>query len=243
MRAGETARSEARARYERIYHTLRERICLLDYPPGMRLREEDLAAEFATSRTPVRRVLARLEDEGLLRSVHGVGTIVTDIEIDDLQQVYQLRVELAELFGRVAPNEPGPEERRRYRCLLARCKELVPTPDAREFARLNMEFFHLFTQLTVNEPLRAISERLYYQTTRIWLKTASRLAAYEDMLLNEIRVFQREMTDIVAAIECGNLSAAGHIRRAHIAMSFARLYAAAHPERGIRQSDLTPQSP
>src|SRR5690606_28595142 len=68
------------------------------------------------------------------------------------------------------------------------------------------------------------------QTTRIWLKTASRLAAYEDMLLNEIHVVQREMTDIAAATECRNLLAAGHIRRAHTAMSFPRLHAAAHPE-------------
>ena len=93
------SRGAARERYERIYAILRTRICLLDYPPGQRLREEDLAEEFHVSRTPLRRVLGRLEDEGLLRSVHGVGTIVTDIDIDGLQQVYQLRVELAELVN------------------------------------------------------------------------------------------------------------------------------------------------
>ncbi|HEU4986394.1 MAG TPA: winged helix-turn-helix domain-containing protein, partial [Rhizobiaceae bacterium] len=75
---GSAGRQEdSRQRFDRIYSALRTRICLLDYPPGMRLREEDLAEEFETSRTPIRRVLARLEDEGLLRSVHGVGTIVT----------------------------------------------------------------------------------------------------------------------------------------------------------------------
>lgn len=221
--------SEAQQRYERIYHILRNRIILLDYPPGKRLREGDLAEEFQTSRTPIRRVLARLEDEKLLRSVHGVGTIVTDIHIDDLQQAYQLRVELAELIGRLSPIPPNCEDMVRYRKLLQRCEELVKKPDAREFARLNMEFFHLFTRLTGNEPLRQFSERLYYQTTRIWLKTASKLEQYDDMLLNEIRIFQREMTDVVAAIEYGDLQAAGHIRRAHIAMSFSRLYAAAHP--------------
>ena len=54
-------RSTARARSERIYRSLRDRICLLDYPPGARLSEEELAAEFAISRTPLRKVLARLE--------------------------------------------------------------------------------------------------------------------------------------------------------------------------------------
>ena len=71
----------SRERIERIYAVLRKRICLLDYAPGERLREETLADEFDVSRTPIRRVLARLEDEGLVRSVHGVGTIVPDIDV------------------------------------------------------------------------------------------------------------------------------------------------------------------
>jgi AraC-like DNA-binding protein len=51
--------SPARERLERIYATIRDRICLLEYQPGERLSEEQLAAEFAVSRTPIRRVLSR----------------------------------------------------------------------------------------------------------------------------------------------------------------------------------------
>lgn len=226
---GSAGRQEdSRQRFDRIYHALRTRICLLDYPPGMRLREEDLAEEFETSRTPIRRVLARLEDEGLLRSVHGVGTIVTDIDIDELKQVYQLRVELAELIGKLCPTPPDAEKLAAFRSILARCDKLVAQPDAREFARTNMEFFHLLSSLSGNEPLRDISERLYYQTTRIWLKTASRLSQYKEMLHEEIVIFHREVADIVAAVELGDLEIVGHIRRSHIAMSFARLQAQAH---------------
>src|SRR5690606_6073596 len=91
------------------------------------------------------------------------------------------------------------------------------------FSQINMEVFHLFTTLTANEPLRAISERLYYQTTRIWLKMASRLKGYETLLYNEFVIFQREVADITEAVEHGDLMAAGHVRRAHIAMSFSRI--------------------
>ena len=213
----------ARERFDRIYRTLRMRICLLEHPPGERLREEDLAEEFGVSRTPIRRVLVKLEAEGLLRSMHGVGTIVTDIEVDELEQVYQLRVELAELLGKLSPMQPDAVKMAEFREVLARCDELVARPDAREFARINMNFFHLLNSLTGNEPLREISERLYYQTTRIWLKTASRLSQYEEMLHNEIVIFHREVADIVAAIEVGDLEVVGHIRRAHISMSFLRL--------------------
>lgn len=213
----------SRQRFERIYNVLRTRICLLDYPPGERLREEDLADEFGVSRTPIRPVLVTLEAEGLLRSVHGVGTIVTDIDVDELEQVYQLRVELAELIGKLSPIAPDNAKVAEFRALLARCEALTGKPDAREFARINMDFFHLLNSLTGNEPLREISERLYYQTTRIWLKTASRLSQYKDLLMNEIRIFHREVADIVDAVEVGDLHVVGYIRRAHISMSFQRL--------------------
>jgi DNA-binding GntR family transcriptional regulator len=199
------------------------RICLLDFPPGERLREEDLAEEFGVSRTPIRRVLVKLEAEGLLRSVHGVGTIVTDIDVGELEQVYQLRVELAELIGKLSPVPPDAKKIGEFRALLARCEALTGNPDALEFARINMDFFHLLNSLTTNEPLREISERLYYQTTRIWLKTASRLSQYKEVLMNEIRIFHREVADIVDAVEIGDLQVVGFIRRAHISMSFQRL--------------------
>ncbi|MFZ2101917.1 MAG: GntR family transcriptional regulator [Oricola sp.] len=213
----------ARRRFDRIYETLRMQICMLDHPPGARLREEDLAEEFGVSRTPIRRVLVKLEAEGLLRSVHGVGTIVTDIDVDELEQVYQLRIELAELVGKLAPIAPDASKKAAFRALLARCDALVAKPDPREFALINMDFFHLLNSLTGNEPLREISERLYYQTTRIWLKTASRLERYEAMLAEEINIFHREVADIVAAVELGDLSVVGHIRRSHISMSYLRL--------------------
>ena len=222
-----TPDGSARQRFDRIYHTLRSRICLLDYPPGERLREEDIALEFGISRTPVRQVLVKLETEGLLRSVHGVGTIVTDIDVEELAQVYQLRVELAEMIGKLSPMQPDEEKVEAFRAILARCAHLVDHHDAREFARINMEFFHLLNSLTSNEPLREISERLYYQTTRIWLKMASRLSQYEALLHNEIVIFHREVADIVDAIEVGDLVAVGHIRRSHVSMSFQRLRAEA----------------
>jgi DNA-binding GntR family transcriptional regulator len=213
----------ARGRFDRIYRTLRTRICLLDYAPGERLREEDLAKEFGVSRTPVRRVLVKLEAEGLLRSVHGVGTIVTDIDVNALAQVYELRIELAELVGKLSPVAVDDVLIARFREIRERCDRMVRKGDPREFSRINMDFFHLFNSLTANEPLRQVSERLYYQTARIWLKTASRLRGYEQLLNHEFVIFQREVADIAEAVEHGDLAAAGHVRRAHIAMSFSRI--------------------
>jgi DNA-binding GntR family transcriptional regulator len=210
--------SLSRERYERTYRTIRDRICLLDYEPGLRLAEEELAREFGVSRTPIRRVLSRLENEGLVESRHGVGTFVTDIEIATLMAVYRLRMELAVLIGKLDPLPRTEADCGRVRQLLGSCDAMTDRPDPKALARLNMEFFYELSAMTGNQPLRDISERLYFQTHRIWIMSLPRLN-----LPDEFAVFRREMADILAAMELGDLEAVGHIRRSHISMSAKRI--------------------
>jgi DNA-binding GntR family transcriptional regulator len=224
-------RPSARARSERIYRTLRERICLLDYPPGARLSEEELAAEFAISRTPLRKVLARLEAEGLIGSVHGVGTIVTDVDIEALSQVYRLRMELAPLLGSLDPIPRTARDLDRIRAMIAECDALMERGDARAFLRLNMAFVQEVNAMTANQPLRQISERLYIQVARVVLKMMPELG-----LAAEFRAFRREMEEVLAAAEIGDWDAIGHIRRAHISMSFTRMLQNARAARATEEA-------
>jgi DNA-binding GntR family transcriptional regulator len=210
--------TSARERFDRIYHTLRDRICLLEYAPGSRLSEEELAKEFSTSRTPVRRVLARLESEGLLASVHGVGTIVTDPDINELVQIYHLRMELALLVGKLSPLPRSSADLDRIRALIARCDAEMAHPTQRAFLQLNMAFFAEISAFTGNLPLREISERLYYQVVRVVLKMMPRLG-----LAEEYAAFRSEMQAVLSAAEIGDWEAIGFIRRAHISMSFHRM--------------------
>ncbi|HPE25281.1 GntR family transcriptional regulator [Albidovulum sp.] len=216
----DAATASARDRFDRMHAILRNRICLLDYAPGTRLSEEALAAEFGVSRTPLRRVLSRLEGEGLLQSVHGVGTFVTDVEVEELAQTYRLRLELAELTGRLDPVAPDAALWADLRALLDRARGFGADPDPRAYAELIMDVFLALLRLTANEPLREICERLYFRTTRIWLKSvfAGRLD-----LASEVDVFRREVEDIVMALQVGDLHSAALIQRAHISMSFERM--------------------
>lgn len=215
----------ARERFERIYNTIRDRICLIEYEPGARLAEEELAREFGVSRTPLRRVLTRLEGEGLLESRHGVGTFVIDVDLDALLPVYRLRMELAALMGKLDPIPRTPEDLARVRALLGRCDALIQAPDPKAYARLNMDFFHELAAMIGNGPLREISERLYFLTNRVWLRSAPLLD-----LKDEVAVFRREVADILAAMELGDWESVGYIRRSHIAMWVRRMQQ--HQEQG-----------
>ena len=203
-----------------LFGELRTRICCLVYQPGERLSEEALAREFSISRTPLRRVIARLEDAGLVRSQHGVGTIVTDVETEELVQIYRLRMELTGMMARMDPLLPDAALLKRFRQIKLQCDALRTEPSAEKFTRTNRDFFDLLQLLTGNLPLREVSERLYYKTSRIWLQS---VFTSHIELVQEIEIFGREVGDILAALELGDLTAVSHLRCAHISMSFARM--------------------
>lgn len=205
-------------RHTTLHEQLRERICLLDYPPGTRLSESELAQEFGTSRTPLRRVLAKLEEEGLVQSRHGVGTIVTDLNPAEMLQTYALREHLAALAAQLSPVTITRDHRVTMQTLLSRCLTLRTAPDARTFAQLNMEFFDFGLSLTNNEALRETSERLYYRTARIWLHRVPFLD-----LADEIEIFLSELSETARAINLGDTRAAALIRCSHISMCAARI--------------------
>lgn len=207
-------------RHAAMHFEIRQRICLLDYLPGSQLSETALAEEFGTSRTPVRRVLARLEEEGLVQSVHGVGTLVTDADITELQQAYRLRMELTALTGKLDPIMPDAAFMRRWQALIERAEGMVPDGTPRTFTILDMDVFATLLELTANEPLREVLGRLYYKTKRLWLVRA--LQAQLE-LTEEFRIFLHELESIRIALDSGDLVAVAQIQRAHISMSFNRL--------------------
>lgn len=63
-------------------------------PPGMRLRQEDLAEQLGVSRIPLRDAFRRLEAEGLVRIDGRRGARVASLTADNVAEIYELRLML-----------------------------------------------------------------------------------------------------------------------------------------------------
>jgi DNA-binding GntR family transcriptional regulator len=87
---------------ERVYAQLRERLLRGDVPVGRRLVEQQLAAEFDTSRTPVREALRRLEGDGHIVRDQGGGMCPTAPSVKSMRELYEVRVAIEELVARRA---------------------------------------------------------------------------------------------------------------------------------------------
>jgi len=229
--------STSRQRVEAIYRAIRRRICLLRYPPGGTLSEAELAQEFGVSRTPVRRALHRLEFDGLVESRRGVGTIVTTVDLRSLREVYAFRIRLAELAGEISPLPQSEESLLEIADLLAQCRALHGKRDGEAFARINMTFQEHLMRSIGNRPLREVSERLYFQTARIWLQLVPEMDWEE-----EVAAFAAEIEGVLAAMRKGDPTATAHIRRNHIAMSLERisryLAAGGHPPAARKRGEV-----
>ena len=92
-----------------IYQKLREEILSCELPPGADLREQNLAARFSVSKSPVRDALLRLERERLVTISPRQGYRVAPVSVADARDLFRLRtvLETASVMegARAAPDE------------------------------------------------------------------------------------------------------------------------------------------
>lgn len=208
----------ARERFDRILGEVRERIILLEYPPGMRLSEEELAREFSVSRTPIRSVLSRLQYDGFVEVWQGSGTYVTQIDWEDLADAYEFRMRLAELIGELNPRDlPADSLETIYRIRdNAESRGAALTPQ--EYRQCNGAFQTEINKCIGNRQLREAIERLYFLTQRHWFAWQPRMDWDR-----EIDAFLWQLNETIRCLEMNDLRGVGLVWRNVISGMIHRL--------------------
>lgn len=87
---------------EKIYSELKNKIIDMEFKPGERINDAELAKQFGVSRTPVREAIKRLEDDGLIESIPGSMTRVTHISSEEAKNAFTVVAVLHALAARLA---------------------------------------------------------------------------------------------------------------------------------------------
>lgn len=87
---------------DKAYQVLLDEIVDGSLAPGTVLAEVEQAARVGVSRTPLREALSQLRKDGLIEPQAGRGLIVTDISLDDIVELYELRQPLEQQAARLA---------------------------------------------------------------------------------------------------------------------------------------------
>lgn len=73
---------------ENIIEKIREWIITLEFAPGEKIADIDIASYFGVSRTPVREVLKILEQQKLIATYPGRATVVAELQTDKIEELY-----------------------------------------------------------------------------------------------------------------------------------------------------------
>jgi DNA-binding GntR family transcriptional regulator len=142
---------------EDIQQHLRQSIFSGRYPPGTRLRQEQLAEELNVSRTPLREALRVLQNEGILTSSPGRSVVVASASLDDSLAACQFREVVEGLAARLNADAPDLSLKPRLDAILEQQREVAgsSTWDKSAFMQRDADFHVAILEATGNKYLRS----------------------------------------------------------------------------------------
>ena len=147
---------------EAVYRETRWRILTGALPPATAVNQAELAAEFGVSQTPVREALLRLESEGLVVFIAHSMVRVSPLDLQELDELYAIRVTLDSFAGQLAAANRTPEDVARLKALLAH-NAAVNLDDR---LQRNLEFHRSIYRASGNQQLTVLLDQLWDRTER-----------------------------------------------------------------------------
>lgn len=154
------ADADVESRTLRALLEMRELLVQGAFEPGERIREVPLAARLRISRTPLRLVLDRLAQEGLLRARPTRGFVASEFTIADVRDSIELRGVLEGTAARMAAERlDGPDTLAPLRACADRIDDLLRPPafgieSLSEYIQRNAEFHGRLIDLANSPMLR-----------------------------------------------------------------------------------------
>jgi len=149
------------------------------HEPGARIQEQDVADRFNVSRGPVREALRILERDGLVQIHARRGAQVTQLNVGEVNDLFEVRISLIGLCARLAAERRDPEFISRFRVGVERITEIAKTGDTDAYTSAVYQNNLALAEGSGNRFLRNLVFALAHQTlryARLGLSTPKRRA-------------------------------------------------------------------
>jgi DNA-binding GntR family transcriptional regulator len=145
---------------EKVCSVIRNLILNGRLKPGERLKENRLAEEIKTSRTPVREALHLLEREGLLESIPRVGYQVKPLRWDEVEEICAIRTVNETLAARWASKRMTRKELSALEKNIIDSVKEVEAGDPKAFVERDAEFHEILARASGSRRLLELCQML-----------------------------------------------------------------------------------
>jgi len=139
--------------YQDAYDALREAIFGGRLAPGQRIVEAEIARQMAISRAPIREAIRKLERDGLVRYVPRRGVVVSALSVEEVRDVYHMRVHLEAYAARLAASCITADELATLGELVSRMSECAERDNLEGLAAADVEFHALICRASGSKRL------------------------------------------------------------------------------------------
>jgi DNA-binding GntR family transcriptional regulator len=150
---------------EQVINHIRSNIVSGKYPADTKLLPKLIAEQCGTSFIPVREAMRALESEGLVSYIHNRGVWVTPLSIEDLDDLYAIRIEL-ESGAVSAASKFSEKDIAALELILTKMTEFRKQGEQSKVLKLNYDF-HFFIYKKSDSPRRLkLIEQLWAHADR-----------------------------------------------------------------------------
>ena len=186
---------------------IRSKITVGDYPPGFRLKERELSTELGISRIPIREAVRDLSTEGFVTLNARRGAVVTELESEDLDNIFEVRLALEVTECVLAASRASDGEIDRMRACVAAANEAMSVGDRESVDAANGQFHDVLVEMGHNPVLAQVLEPLRNRLQ--WLLRQNK----------DVTAICREHSQIADAIAARDVDRARQLAHIHVETS------------------------
>lgn len=181
---------------------------------GERINESNLAAQFKTSRGPLREALQALGEQGLISFTRNRGAYVRRMTLPEAEELYDLRAALDDEVARKLAGRLTTEQAAILEGLLVEMDGNVKANDVPRYYVNNLRFHDLLVQYAGNRRLAEIYRRVIKEL---------HLFRLQGLYAGGAAISNVEHRYILSAIGTGDADGAGQAMRSHIGAARLRM--------------------
>ena len=216
---------------ERAYERVRRDIISCVIAPGSEISEAQLCSQYKLAKAGVRVALTKLSHDGLVRAIPRRGYRVVPVTLQDLHDVFELRLMLEPSAARMAAGRVNTNELKVYDEICSAGYEPGDAKSTGRFLEANKAFHVAIAQATGNARLAAAIEHLLDEMTRLLHLGLGLRKGPQDV--------QHEHKSLVKALARGDGETAQRICREQIEASHDMLLSAILTSRSVMNLSIT----